>query len=673
MIRPQSTDGQWRVSHAEEYGADLVDTRNVRFDAGGNITMQPKPVVLYTSNDDAQFQNLLSVCSDENFYYLVTSGRIFKSSLTAPDLFPPTQLPISGAYPNIRLNTDAVIFAGLPTVSGDNSVAAFNGSTWVSVATGLSSSFPHPLCNFEYKAQLAVANGNTVRLYDNTYALIVTLTIPVEYVITTMRSRGNNLYIGTRNVSGGTAMMFVWTGSTTAAQYFYNVDCDWIYSMAVYGNSVAIITSAGQLLQFNGGGFTELDHLPVYDTPYSWSSSNSIANSIGKVANRGMIAIGDMLYLNIDGQITITGNLSFPGNYLPNQPGGIWSYSKPKNLSHVAGYAYTKFATLALTFINSNELVTALPHGCSTGDPVYLSVAGGISGAISGQLYYAIVTGTNSMYLALTPGAASLNSYMTLSAADATGIRICVDVLDSIGSTLIVNPGAIGLFNKNIPNSFFGTEIIYGGSTKDGTDTQVYTLQSLGIGRGLSYIVTSRMFSSVITDTYKQLYAIVDNLLNAVDKLRFKYRLVESTQHPTIANSGSTIAWTSSTVFTAAASQHDYSAVITGDEMTIIRGAGAGYIRTIASCVLTGSNWVVTLTAAVPWITAGQISEVCINNWIELSAIDNTHANLSAGFAEVSMLEAPKAAWIQVKVDFGGINPSMGRLFTSSTPNTQPK
>ena len=47
-----------------------------------------------------------------------------------------------------------------------------------------------------------------------------------------------------------------------------------------------LITSAGQLLRFNGGGFDELERLPVYGTGYSWTSTAAASSLVGKVAAR---------------------------------------------------------------------------------------------------------------------------------------------------------------------------------------------------------------------------------------------------------------------------------------------------------------------------------------------------------------------------------------------------
>lgn len=661
MIFPQSTDKKYRVSHVEEYGADIIDTRNLDFSKEKYISTQNKPIVLFTNTDDSNYANLLSVVSTESLYYFVTSDGIYSSNLAFPTA--PTELTTT-SRPNIRLNTDAVAFGGNLVVSGDNSVGYYDGS-WHSGVTGLSTSYPHPLCVYETGTVLAVGNGNTVTTYNTGYALQNTLTIPVEYVVTAIRARSNNLYIATRNISGGGAKLFIWNGTTTGAQYFYGVAADWMYSICEYNNSIAVITSAGQLLYYNGGGFDELANLPVYGTPYSWSSSNAIASGIGKVANRGMIAKGKNLYINIDGSITIANSLGYPGLYMAGQPSGLWEYIPTKGLSHVAGYPHSKYQTITIGSVTASELdFSGIGHGCETGDAVYVNVATGLVGITNQQTYYAIKASNTSLKLALTPADANAGSALTITGSPSSA-SVCVEKLDSLGATLIVNPGAIGLINTVIPNNFFGSKLIFGGQTKDSGGNNAYVLLSLGLGRSRGNFVTIAIESQELTDEFKNVYISTVNLSQAVDSIHVKYKTNQTVEYPTMS---SAITWTSGTVFTATTSSSvDFANVQVGDEIYIIQGAGSGYTAHITTIVPVGTTYTVTLDEAIPLIASGNTSLIVVDNWTALATtISTTSPLLAEEYGHILM--GKQGSWSKLKVELRGIYITMGRLALTTTP-----
>lgn len=661
MILPNYTDEKWRVSHTADSGADIVDTRNADFSSDKLISLKPKPIVLYTNSDDANFANLLAVVSTESLYYLVTSDGIFSTSLNFPTS--PTKLATSGS-PNIRLNTDAVAFATYLVVSGDNSIGYYD-SSWHSAGISLNTAYPHPICVFENKRQLAVSNGNIVTLYDTSFALQQTLTLPSEYVVVWMRWRANNLYIGTRNITGSGAKMFVYNGASTDAQFGFGIESDWMYSGCEFNNGIAVITSAGQLLSFNGGGFTELDNLPVYGTPYSWSSSNAIANSIGKVANRGMIAKGKNLYVNLDGTITLTNGIGWPSVYLESQPGGLWEYSEPKGFSHSAGYPYSKYSTITITAVNSSDIDCGTAHNCETGDAVFFNVTTGLTGVTSGQTYYAIKTGTNSMELALTPADAAAGKNLLITGT-ASSCSICVEKLDSIGSTYIVTPGAVALQNTVISNIFFGSQVLFGGVTHNASGGNASLLMSIGVGRNRGFVVTRKMMpnATTITEEFKNLYLAVFQLTQAVDSVRAKYRTSQPIGYATMTTP---ITWSSTTVFSATENSGvDLAGAVAGDEVTVVRGAGAGYAAHIYSIAQSGQAYTVTLDEAIPLITNGNTSDIIIDNWKFLNMVDTTSPFLGEGYGKFPVNK--EGVWSQYKVEFRGSYLTFGRFLLATTP-----
>ncbi len=682
MMYPQAGSGIWKVSPNNEVGIDTVvvggsniakpditATKGISLRAADRISIAKKPIVLFTNSDDSTFDLLLSIQSDENGYYFVTAKGVF--TLTNFGAPPSLIATTTTNEPSNSLGRDGVMFNGNLHVAGGDVVKYFASSIWnAGVASGtLSITYPIRLCNFVNKVMLAVGNGNSVYLYDTSYSLNTTLILPSQYIVTGAEWRQNNLYIFTRNISGGSAMMFVWNGTGSTAQFGYPVSSDWIYSGCEYDNAIAVITSAGQLLKFNGGGFDELDNFPVYYTPYSWSSSSSLINGTGKVGFRGMKAIGKRLLMNIDGSVTVQGS-SYPGIYMPQQPSGMWEYNPSNGLFHRAGYCHTKYSTLTVTEVDSNRLVTSAAHNMQTGDAFYMNGIGSLTGLTSQQIYFAIVEGANAFQVALTVADANVGNMITVGGT-AGGATVCCDSINEVGATLITAPGAIGLFNKNIENIFFGTEFMYGGETPNDSATNTYSLMSLGMGRNSSSFVTSRMIQPFPSSQFGQLTMWIDNLISGFEQVVVKSRKLKNIAYPTIVSSGAAakVSWTSNTTFTATVSDRDMNNVKKGDEMTIIQGAGAGYSAHVASIGLSGGTFTVVLDEAIGNIVNGNQSEVQFDNWVKERTINNKNRNLFQGYANMNLNHT--SSFIELKINLRGRDQSLNRFSLVTTTDKQ--
>ena len=256
-LPPQQTK-QWKQTNSGDVFGILYSTRNIDFDQEGYLKLAKRSTAIV--NNVSNFSAVTSIATsalNASTYYIMTSGRphtlLFNLSLT-----------------DIYTSTVAVPHTECVTTSKQ-----------------------HPLCVFQSANQLAVGDGNLVKLYDTSHTLFATLTIPADFEVYWIRYNAGNLYIGTKNIAGGNAVMYVWNGSGTSAQGAYPIEGTFMFSGCNYNNSIAIITSRGQLMIFNGGGFSELANLPVYYTGYSWYGNTPTA---GKVVNRGMISEGGIIY-----------------------------------------------------------------------------------------------------------------------------------------------------------------------------------------------------------------------------------------------------------------------------------------------------------------------------------------------------------------------------------------
>lgn len=638
----------WSVAHGQDFFADLIRTRSLSFDKTGSITQSPKPVVLYTDDEDADLGNILAIVADEDIYYVVTDDRLFEFDLDAGSVGKAT----TSSAPNLFSGSDGVSFNGSIVVSGTTTAQPYNGSSWSAGVTGLSASYPHPLCVSEHQNSLAVGNANAVRLYDTSYSLVTTCTLPAEHIVTWIRWRQNNLYIGTRNISGSGAKMFVWNGAGTAAQAGFPVHADWIYSGADFDSSIAVLTSAGELLRFNGGGFDHLAALPVYYTPYSWSSNASLSSGRGRCTNRGMAPLGDVLYINIDGSLDLV-TRNYPGPYLHDQPSGLWKFDKTIGLYHAAGYCYSRYTVASVASVDSSTIVLTDPHALSTGDAVYASAAGDITGITTGGVYFAIPDSTTSFRLARTPADALAGRALTLGGSPGSATLI-IEPYESFGAVHDTEPGAVFPFTKNVPPTFKGTELLFAGNTNDETGAETKSLMSLGLGRNYNSFTTTPIPADGATDAFKRFFQKIRGLHQAVDQVHVKYRTARRFGLPTMP---ATITWTSSTTFTVDTATFDFAAVEEGDEVDIVSGAASGRTAQITNIDRSSATYSVTIDTELD-VSASDTSSVIADNWTTLGT--TTSASDDADFLTFNV-EA-HTAWVQFKISLLGWNPAVLRI-----------
>lgn len=644
---------RWATSTNSNLFGHVVRTKNMDFSTDGYASLARKAMALYSTDSDADFgARVPAIIADASLYYVVTTGRVFTVSLTSSAI---TIAKLAATNTNIQTGSDAVMFNGVPHVSTNTKVESYAPSTWTDRITGFSSSYPHPLCVIENRIELAVANGNVVTTYNTSYSLQNTLTLPSKYVVTSMRWKRNDLYIGTRTIDGSEAMVFIWNGSGTQAQQGHPIGADWAYSLAPYQSSIAVLTSAGQCLIFNGGGFNTLFNLPIYYKPYGWSGGTALTN-VGKCLNRGMMAVGDMLYFNIDGEPTNTA-----GGRMVDQPSGLWVYDPKVGPYHKAGFASEKFVTATISSLASSIFTMPSAHGLQTGDAVWASSVTNIAALTTGQLYYAIYESTTAFKLALSPADALAGRSITASGT-LSGDTVSYDVLSMTGNTVNCVPGAISNFNSNRPNLFLGSDVFFGGGSQDPDGNTISSFMSLGAGRNVGSFVTALVPSSSVRSTLQSIVAKLSTLHLDTDKIVIKYRTMERFGLPTplrYSSSGRTT-WVDGTSFTIDPAYKDIRSIEVGDEVEIVEGAAAGYSAHITAINDNSSPYTYTLDETITGGVVGDLSDVYVDNWTRLATISSTTQNVNYGFFEQSL--GKNGVYFQFKFEVRGVNISISML-----------
>jgi hypothetical protein len=217
-----------------------------------------------------------------------------------------------------------------------------------------------------------------------------------------------------------------------------------------------------------------------------------------------------------------------------------------------------------------------------------------------------------------------------------------------MGQTSITSPGAVFVYGRTHPLAFFGSEVLFGGSTIDENQSAKGVLMSLGMGRNAGYFVTSKIRSAKIQDAFQKLLQFFEGLRLASDQIVVKYKTTKKPYAPLFFTGSAT--WTSATTFTVDTTKKDFKAVAVGNEIEIVEGAGAGYSAHITAIDDTSSVYVVTIDETMP-ISSGSFDFIA-DNWRKLPLTTTENADAADGLAETPV--GTKAHWVQFKVELRG-------------------
>ena len=640
---PSKQSKKFNISLASDLFGNIVRTKSMDMNKKGYMSLARKPYVLYTETQDADFETPLAITNDEDLLFVVTTEHVYEINVDDSNITVTDSADNSGVDddPALGFGSDGVFWWGDLYVSGSTSVnGRNNGSAWTQEITGLNSAYPHPLCVSEHQNYLIVGDGNEVKAYSAASAppagaitLETTLTLPEQFIVTWIRWRANTIYLGTRNIKGGEAMVFLWNGSGTAVQAGYGVGSEWAFSGCVYDAeaTIVVVSASGMILKFAGGGFVPLRDdsgkemaFPVYYSDYNWGSNAANSNLVGKLASRGMEARGRRIYMMVNGEI----NFDEGGTptQMPDFPSGVWVADPAAGLYHKAGVEYAQHEQVTFSSLTDNTLTMAAAQVYETGDPVEVVSVGSLTGDIDTLLYYAIKVSSTQIKLALTPQQAKAGDNITITGT-VTSAAMRMNNYESVGATRLVNAGGLAVIKALGMPRFIGNEVVYGADVRNAANTIVASLMSLGMGRNVGSFVTSKIEASAVMDTFEALVAKFSELNLATQEVVLKYRTKKRWGVPGRRDMRSTpyITWVDSTSFTINPKQYDFYSVEEGDEVEFVQGAAAGFTAHITDITVdSATQWTITIDETMPDVTASDYSYIHVENWVKLATISTT-------------------------------------------------
>jgi len=654
---------QWTQENDSDLFGSVHVTKNINFDEKGYLRLSDSPRAVMNTAIDTDFREPLVVVRSQNYGYFVqtfsdsTQGHPFQIDADRILGVRPTQVATAGA-PVGDLESDVLFSGGLMVATTKDDVYYYTpGSpgTWtntniVLTDAGAGEDAQHPIATAYNLAGIGIADVNTVKLYASPLVaaptLLLTLTILADFYITSMCYFNQNLYVGTMNRKGGKAYLYVWNGYGTAAQSAFVVDSNIIFDICVHKDSVVCVTGAGQLLRFNGTGFTVLGNFPIFYTSRGMSDETAI-----NMLHNCLKSNGDVLYINF--------NDAANKIVLTNQPDGMWCYDDEVGLYHRTSLSNSLVLIDTVTTANVNTTTDVITIAAApvTGTEIIYYNGGSttLTPLVSGTRYYVIKTGATTIKLATTKANAIASTAINLTGTGNNAQTFTSFPNVDFGQYIVKRTGALLPIERIIDQTAFGTDVIWGGKIfprDNGTGTGYLGTVSTAVeSRG--YFVTPKVFSNDITDTFNLVTLKFSPFITDIDSIIIKYRTWDDRRDEIYVNASTdwSATWTSATTFTTVEPQ--FANAIVGNEVEFLRGAAAGLLAHITTISENAGIYTVTIDESYENYTAGDISTFVFRNWVKWKTIVAGDSNALKYFIAEQLGVSGK--FIQLKVELRGV------------------
>jgi len=636
-------DRKWSQTNASDLSGNVQRTRNISFDDEGiaKLAKRARSIHDFSGTNDRRILWIEYFKATNKYWLMVLDSNAVYSvdgtTLAVTDESGTSNIPSPDTTGG---RNDCVPWQGYLYATSTVSLRRYNGSGWSANQYAAGITDGGFLCVNEAKNWLAISQGNQVLLINTSHTLQHTLTLPSEFQVTSMDYNNGFIAVGTRNINNGEAKMFLWDGNSSQHNSDWGVGCPRIDSVRRYKNTYVLVNSLGQLLQFNGGGFTQIGAFPIYYKDADWDADGS--SYLGRVINRGMRVDGDLIYINVSPRIIL------PAADLANHvfesyfEGGVWVYDPEVGLHH--RYCHTSSLrvsnTIATSAVDTGTNTITVSSAPASGTPVIYDSSSGsaISGLANRTKYYAIYVSATTMKLATTYANAIAGTPISLGGTgNSSQLLIFVPNRDFGGSTLGGNlttnlftdaAGALTFVaNRELAYRTDASLVMFGTRIGKTVVNGSYGLAVATWGQeNRGFIMTPKLKANSLVDNFQNISVKYRNVKTIEDKIIVKYRTLE--RNDTLSGIDQaltmTATWVNTTQFTTTA---DLSSAKKGDEVSFHSGSGSGYMVHISSISESGGTYTVNLDEVVQNVTGGDTVGFVIENWNKIGTITNVSSS----------------------------------------------
>jgi len=664
---PQSTWSQ--INTSDKFG-NLWATKNINLDEEGYIKLSPRSLSLF--NNGSTVDNL----SNTDFNIPVAFGRSSEGTFMIATTDEPFNFVLnddtrsvgedeSSDNPNLTFNSHGKWWQNRFYESTATTVSYKSGSTWTAdVITSLTSGVRHYLEVFKNRNQLCVSNGNVVKQYNTSHSNTVDLTLPSDFEVIGMAYNNNRLGLITRLGTDSTGQntdsyFFIWDGATTQASIGVSIGTYSAAGIVPYKSSFVILTSTGELLYWNGGGFDKLISFPFYSENKHWGD---LLNHLTYGDN--MVVDGDRIYINVGFDLDKTGDKR--EEYLVNNPSGVWCYDPKAGLSHRFSPSISPVYLHTISQANvdtSTDLFTTSSPVPSTGNPLILN-SGTVGGLKFGVIYFVIKVSSTTFRLAETREKALAGVYIDITSADTNQYFWMANILD-FGASVSDTVGAVAIYG--VSKALY-RDVLFGGRYfNSNLDDEVHLCSISPFFENRGYLISPKVFSKEVTDTNQKLF-VKFRALDTNDKIIIKSKTKDVFNLPSSTPSGVpdgttalNLIWTSDNEGYTTADLSEAKTYFNNGghlELELTAGMGAGQMAQVIELNEDGGTYSFVLDETVVGASSGLKSYFVVNNWETLATIDSSKND--EGYAEI-LLDS-KSKFIQLKVELRGYETTIEEL-----------
>lgn len=320
----------------------------------GKIRVSPKTYIYNaksTNSDTATLKYpsafVRSSANGTDSYWILCDKQLIRVDASSDASWGSLAVDTSTSTPTSILGykvSDMVDWGGYLYVSGSTDIVRLPGNTtwasWWNALSGnplLTQDIPHPLCvGFN---NLFLCGDGTGVVYSDTLGTFSKsrLTFKSQFEVLWIISSSTEYWIGCRNKKGGQGEVFMWDGVSQNFNSNYKIGSEIPLAGIIKDNVCYVLNNIGQLLAFNGSGFSEVARLPIANyREFSWIDQTA-GNDIFTVHKNGMTLINNNINILVNSNLNAyTSNLLI----LEEMPSGIWEYTPENGLVHK--YSITK-------------------------------------------------------------------------------------------------------------------------------------------------------------------------------------------------------------------------------------------------------------------------------------------------------------------------------------------
>ena len=621
-------------TNKSDFDGNVWASRNLNFREKGYMKLSSRAVSIYSQETDvsSQFRLPIDFFGSNDQYTTVTANKPMNFNISEA-AFTSVDNTVYGTAPTTSLNSRGVLWNGNFYITTDTAIWYSSGNnTWTQMgAIVLQSGNVHAVEVFKTLGYLAIADGSSVYLYDMSFTLKLTVSIPSNYKITHLKYSNGRLAIIGRSSDEG--IMFLTDGTSTVYDSAIPLGSDMAVGIVSYRNSWAVLNRRGQLLFFNGGSFEEISRMPYYPKNYLFGDYGTLY-AIGN----SMYVEGDQIFINVPTFLNVFGEDN--QQYMDNYPGGIWCYDPTVGLYHRYAPSQSPIQQLSVTSSGVNTTTNTLTSLQSivtdTGNPIkYTSdKTTPIGGLTPGQVYYIINLDDISFRLALTYADAIAGNAVDLtSTGAATNQFLSLNLVDYGVS---YTSGIQGGVTMPSTHTLTHDHLVFGTQQYDIDSPNVYGHLDLTVSgfKNIGYFITPKLYSQNVTDKYQKVY-VKYRPISSDDSLTLKVKQKEVLGLPVSSTFGLQLCtWTSSSAFITT---KDFSAVLDAYNLSIpmecdiIGGAGAGQLSQVSSVTFLAGVYTIVLADTIEGASAGRNCDALIDNWTAIPATngDGTYSEYS--------------------------------------------